>query len=62
VTFIGRIEHGFDFLGYHFSPARLSVPEQTNANLVEKESRLYKQKRSAAIADTALKMSVRRWL
>ena len=27
-TFIGRIERGFDFLGYHFSPAGLSVPRK----------------------------------
>ncbi len=24
-TFIGRIEKGFDFLGYHFSPEGLSM-------------------------------------
>jgi hypothetical protein len=28
-TFIGRIEKGFDFLGYHFSPEGLSVAEKT---------------------------------
>jgi RNA-directed DNA polymerase len=27
--FIGRIEHGFDFLGYHFSPGGLSIAPQT---------------------------------
>ncbi len=25
-TFIGRVEKGFDFLGYHFGPDGLSVP------------------------------------
>ncbi len=28
-TFIGRIERGFDFLGYHFRPGRLSVAANT---------------------------------
>ncbi len=28
-TFIGRIERGFDFLGYHFRPHRLSVAAKT---------------------------------
>jgi hypothetical protein len=27
-TFIGRIERGFDFLGYHFSPAGLGIAKQ----------------------------------
>ena len=28
-TFIGRIEKGFDFLGYHFGPEGLSVTKNT---------------------------------
>ncbi len=28
-TFIGRNETGFDFLGYHFGPAGLSVAKKT---------------------------------
>ena len=28
-AFIGRIELGFDFLGYHFSPAGLTLAKQT---------------------------------
>ena len=27
--FIDRIDRGFDFLGYHFNPAGLSVAKQT---------------------------------
>jgi len=27
-TFIGRIERGFDFLGYHFSPEGLTVSKK----------------------------------
>ena len=60
--FIGRIERGFDFLGYHFSPAGLAMAKKTIANFIEKASRLYEQKRSAVSAATALEMYVRRWL
>jgi RNA-directed DNA polymerase len=35
-TFIGRIERGFDFLGYHFSRQGLAVAKQTMANFIEK--------------------------
>jgi hypothetical protein len=38
-----RIERGFDFFGYHFSPAGLGVAKQTIANFIEKASRLYEQ-------------------
>jgi len=61
-TFIGRIERGFDFLGYHFSPAGLSVAKKTIANFIEKASRLYEQKRSEVSAATELEMYVRRWV
>jgi hypothetical protein len=53
-TFIGRIERGFDFLGYRFSPAGLTLAKQTIANFIEKASRLYEQKRRAVSAATAL--------
>lgn len=61
-TFIGRIERGFDFLGYHFSPAGLSVAEKTIENFLEKASRLYEQKCRPGSTATALEMYVRRWL
>jgi hypothetical protein len=35
-TFIGRIERGFDFLGYHFGPAGSRVAKQTITNFIEK--------------------------
>jgi len=35
-TFIGRIERGFDFLGYHFGPAGLAVAAKTVANFIER--------------------------
>ena len=61
-TFIGRIERGFDFLGYHFSPEGLSVAKKTIENFIEKTSRLYEQKRSAVSPAAPLEMYVRRWL
>ena len=30
-TFVGRIEKGFDFLGYHFSRTVLTVPHSTRS-------------------------------
>jgi hypothetical protein len=60
-TFIGsRIERGFDFLGYHFGQAGLTVAKKTIGNFIEKASRLYEQKRRAVLAATALEMYVRR--
>jgi RNA-directed DNA polymerase len=59
---IARIERGFDFLGYHFGPAGLTVAAKTIANFIEKASQLYEQKRGAVLAATALEMYVRRWV
>ena len=42
-TFIGRISRGFDFLGYHFSPAGLSVARATVLRAIERVARLYEQ-------------------
>jgi hypothetical protein len=53
---IGRIERGFDFLGYHFSPAGLTVVSKTIAILIEKASRLYEQKCRARLARAALEL------
>jgi len=61
-TFIGRIERGFDFLGYHFSPSGLTVAKKTITNFIEKASRLYEQERSAVSAASPLEMYVRRQL
>ena len=44
-TFIGRIEKGFDFLGYHFSRTGLTVAEATIERFVERATRLYEQDR-----------------
>jgi len=44
-TFIGRIEKGFDFLGYHFSPEGLSMAEKTIEKFLARAVRLYEQER-----------------
>jgi hypothetical protein len=40
---IGRIEKGFDFLGYHFAPDGLGVPKKTVANFVARAIWLYER-------------------
>jgi hypothetical protein len=42
-TFIGRIERGFDFLGYSFSPQGLGVAPQTVHRFLQRVIRLYEQ-------------------
>ncbi len=42
-TFIGRIEKGFDFLGYHFSREPLKLADITVRKHVERLHRLYEQ-------------------
>ena len=41
-TFIGRIDKGFDLLGYSFEPKGLSIASKTLANFLE-VSQLYEQ-------------------
>jgi RNA-directed DNA polymerase len=59
---IGRIERGFDYLGYHFTRAGLSIARKTFVNFLEKTSRLYEQECHAGHASAALEMYVRRWV
>ncbi len=61
-TFIGRIERGFDFLGYHFGPAGLSVAEKTIDQFVERATRLYEQEPGEAMASTRRGLYVQRWV
>ena len=61
-TFIGRIERGFDFLGYHFGPDGLVVAESTVQNFVARAIRLYEQERERPEGPSALGMYVRRWV
>ncbi len=47
-TFIGRVEKGFDFPGYHFGPDGLSVTKKTIENFVARAIRFYEQEPWAA--------------
>jgi hypothetical protein len=42
-TAMGRVERGFDFLGYHFKPQGISLATQTLANFASKALWLYEQ-------------------
>ena len=42
-TSMGRVERGFNFLGYHFAPSGFSLATQTLANCAGKALRLYEQ-------------------
>ena len=61
-TFIGRIEKGFDFLGYHFCRAGLRLATKTVTNAVDKIHRLYEQKQTDLERATALDDYITRWL
>ena len=61
-TFIGRIERGFDFLGYHFGPEGLFVAKKTIERYVERAIRLYGQEPGAAFASTRLGLYVQHWI
>src|SRR5271166_436028 len=62
-SFIGKIERGFDFLGYHYSPEGLTVAKKTVANFIGKASRLYEQRRSTPSGVSPLEMYAKapRW-
>ena len=60
-TFIGRVERGFDFLGYHITPHGLSVAEETLRRFVARVTRLYEQERSRPDGSAPLGLYVRRW-
>ncbi len=60
-TFIGRIERGFDFLGYHFRPDRLSVAAKTIENFVARALRLYEQEPGEPLDSSRLGVYVQRW-
>jgi len=60
-TFIGRIEKGFDFLGYRFSPDGLRVATKTVENFIVRLHRLYEQKKTAPDREAVLGEYVQRW-
>ena len=60
--FIGRIERGFDFLGYHFRPNRLSVAAKTIENFVARALRLYEQEPGEPLDSSRLGVYVKHWV
>ncbi len=60
-TFIGRIERGFDFLGYHFRPDRLSVAAKTIENFLARAIRLYEQEPGEPCDFSRLGAYVKHW-
>ena len=56
-TSSGRIQRGFDFLGYHFSATGMAVARQTYERCAARMTRLYEQ--GAAIS--RIGVYVRRW-
>jgi hypothetical protein len=60
-TFIGRIEKGFDFLGYHLRSGRLAMAQKTVKRFVERASRLYERKLGETFDSSRLGRYVQRW-
>jgi RNA-directed DNA polymerase len=61
-TFIGRIDKGFDFLGYRFGLPELGLAEKTISNAVNKVRQLYEQKQTAPKRAAMLDDYITRWL
>jgi hypothetical protein len=61
-TFIGKIERGFDFLGYRFGAVVLQLAQATIEKFVEQATRLYEQGRRERRKAPLLGRYVRRWL
>lgn len=61
-TFIGRVEKGFDFLGYHFSPEGLGVAGPTVDKFIARALLLYEHGPGEALASARLGAYVGRWV
>jgi RNA-directed DNA polymerase len=60
-TFIGRIERGFDFLGYYFCHGPLRLAQRTLQNHATRLHRLYEQQKTAPAGAVRLDEYVTRW-
>lgn len=61
-TFIGRVERGFDFLGYPFTPQGLRIAPACAERLLMKAHRLYEQERAGRKPPGALGAYTQHWL
>ena len=60
-TFIGRVERGFDFLGYRLLPEGITVATATWNRFCERALRLYERDRREPCSSSRLEAYVRRW-
>ncbi len=60
-TYIGRVDKGFDWLGYRIQPGGLSVAAKTVANFVSRMRLLYEREPGAVSATSRLGVYVRHW-
>ena len=60
-AFIGRIDKGFDFLGYHFSRAGLSIAIKTVERFVKHATQLYEHEQHGSTGTPLFGRYVRRW-
>ena len=61
-TLIGRIERGFDFLGYFIKPGLLTVFQETLVRFTKRITRLYEQGRGKPEGFPRLGVYVQRWM
>jgi len=61
-TVIGRIERGFDFLGYHFVPDGISVARKTVENFIARAIRLYEQEPREPYGSHRFGLYVKQWV
>jgi len=61
-TLIGRLDRGFDFLGYHFHPQGLTVAKNTLMRFVERATRLNEQEWAGRVPPGSLGAYLIRWL
>ncbi len=61
-TTIGRVEKGFDFLGYHISPEGLSLAKKTVENFIARAIRLYEQEPEEPHGSSRLGLYVKLWV
>ena len=61
-TLIGKVERGFDFLGYFLKPDSLTVSEKTFDRFIERIVWLYEQEPGEPFGSSRLGLYVKHWL
>ena len=60
-TFVGRVERGFDFLGYRFADGGLGIAPATATRFIERATRLCEHEPRDTDGAARLGAYVRRW-